>query len=260
MRRPGTISITVFWDTPVGLAEHRLEGKCKPLFPICKNRDVIAALTAALVLQANNTLTTAEVKAGWRLLFDGKSTKGWHNFKSKTIRPGWQVKDGTLTVADQNNAGDIVTDGKFDWFELTLDFNFEKGQNSGIMFRVADDGEETWHSGPEIQIYDHPAGPGVQITGYLYELYSYSGDVSKPAGQWNHFRIVIAPGKCETDLNGVKLYEYVLNSADFKERVAKSKFAAYPEFARLAKGSIGIQGDHGLVSFRNIKIRPIKAK
>ncbi|MFI5384706.1 MAG: DUF1080 domain-containing protein [Fimbriimonadales bacterium] len=219
---------------------------------------MIAALAFAVVLQTPNTLTPQEVKAGWILLFDGKTTKGWHNFKEQGIRPGWVVKDGVLTSADPNNSGDIVTDGKYDWFELQVDFNYEKGQNSGIMFHCADDGEAMWYSGPEVQIYDHPAGQGVEITGYLYELYSYPGDVSKPAGQWNHFRILISPKKCETDLNGVKLYEYVLGSKEFWARVAKSKFAAMPKFAKLTKGTIGIQGDHGAVSFRNIKLRPIK--
>jgi len=219
---------------------------------------MIAALFATFAFQAQNTLTPREVKDGWMLLFDGKSTKGWHNFGEKGIKPGWVVKDGVLTSADPDNSGDIVTDDKYDWFELQVDFNYAKGQNSGIMFHCADSGPAMWYSGPEVQIYDHPVGPGVQITGYLYELYSYPGDVSRPAGQWNHFRILISPKKCETDLNGVKLYDYVLGSKDFWDRVAKSKFAAMPEFAKLTKGTIGIQGDHGTVSFRNIKLRPIK--
>jgi hypothetical protein len=230
-----------------------------PSVDLWENTSVIAALTAALLFQTPNTLSNAEKKAGWHLLFDGKTTKGWHNFKSDKIRPGWQVKDGTLATVDPENAGDIVTDAKYDWFELTLDVNIGDGQNSGIMFHVADDGEETWHSGPEVQIYDHKPGPGVEITGYLYELYSSPVDASKPAGEWNHMRILISPDKCETDVNGVKYYEYVLNSPDFKARVAKSKFKAFPEFAKLDKGTIAIQGDHGRVAFRNIKIRAIKA-
>jgi hypothetical protein len=221
---------------------------------------MIVALTAALVFQSANTLTSKEAKAGWRLLFDGKTTKGWHNFKSEGLKTGWRVKDGTLAIVDPENAGDIVTADKFDWFELTLDFNIADGQNSGIMFHVADDGDQAWYSGPEIQIYDHRPGPGVEITGYLYELYSSPVDASKPAGEWNHMRILISPEKCETDLNGVKYYEYVLNSPDFKARVAKSKFKAFPQFAMLDKGTIAIQGDHGRVSFRNIKIRPITGK
>ena len=219
---------------------------------------MIATLAAFALLQSANTLTTAEKHAGWRLLFDGKTTTGWHNYNVETIGKGWVVKDGVLTSADPDNAGDIVTADKFDWFELSLEFNVAKEQNSGVMFHIADGSEATWHSGPEIQIYDHPAEAGVEITGYLYQLYPSKVDAQKPAGQWNTMRIVVAPDKCMTFINDVKYYEYVLGSADFWARVAKSKFAKYPEFAKAATGRIGIQGDHGVVSFRNIKIRPIK--
>jgi hypothetical protein len=219
---------------------------------------VIAAITALLVLQGANALTPEETKSGWKLLFDGQTTSGWHNFKSKTIRSGWQVKDGVLACTDPNNAGDIVTDGKYGWFELSLDYNLSKGGNSGVMFHVADDGEATWHSGPEVQLYDHWASPGVQISGYLYELYASEKDASKPAGEWNHLRIMIDKDKCFTELNGVRYYEFVLGSDDFKARVAKSKFSAFPNFGKLEKGTIAIQGDHGVVSFKNIKLREIK--
>src|SRR5271166_2349312 len=70
-----------------------------------------------------NSLTEAEKKAGWKLLFDGKSLDGWHNFKRKDTRPGWQVKDGTLTCVDPANAGDIVTADKYGWFELSIEYN-----------------------------------------------------------------------------------------------------------------------------------------
>lgn len=219
---------------------------------------MFAAIAAAMALQAN-TLSPAEIRDGWMLLFDGKSTKGWHNFKAKGVGPGWVVEDGVLTSKDYATAGDIVTDQTFDWFELTLDFNLGRGQNSGIMFRVVEEGEAAWHSGPEVQIYDHAPQEGVQITGYLYQLYAPTVHAAKPAGFWNSLRIVVAPDKCWTEVNGVKYYEYVYGSPDFWARVAKSKFAEFPGFAKAKRGSIGIQGDHGTVSFKNIKIRPIKA-
>jgi len=92
---------------------------------------MVATLIAALALQAPNTLTEAEKKAGWVLLFDGKSTAGWHNYKSQGVGKGWKIEDGILTSADPGTAGDIVTDQKFDWFELTLDFRNTPGGNSG---------------------------------------------------------------------------------------------------------------------------------
>ncbi len=219
---------------------------------------MFATIAAVLALQGHNMISDAEAKAGWKLLFDGKTTLGWTNFKSKKIRPGWVVKDGILKCEKPLDAGDIVTTEKYDWFELTLDFNLEKGQNSGVMFHVADDGEATWHSGPEVQIYDHWASPGVEITGYLYQLYPSQIDAAKPAGEWNKLRLMIAPDKCFTEVNDKRYYEFVLGSEEFKAKIAASKFAKYKNFGTLSKGTIAIQGDHGVVSFRNIKIRPIK--
>jgi hypothetical protein len=83
-------------------------------------------------------------------------------------------------------------------------------------------------------------------------------DATKPAGEWNHILLLISPEKCVHEINGVKYFEYVLGSQDFKDRVAKSKFASMPGFAKYDKGYIALQGDHGQVCFRNIKIRPVR--
>jgi len=72
--------------------------------------------------------------------------------------------------------------------------------------------------------------------------------------------IIISPEMCVHEVNGVKYVEYVLGSEDFKERVARSKFGRMPFFAKSDTGYIALQGDHGQVSFRNIKIRLIEAK
>jgi hypothetical protein len=60
------------------------------------------------------------------------------------------------------------------------------------------------------------------------------------------------------EVNGVKYVEYVLGSEDFNARVAKSKFGKMPLFAKSDTGSLTLQGDHGQVSFRNIKVRPLQ--
>jgi hypothetical protein len=215
-----------------------------------------------------NTLTEAEKAAGWKLLFDGKSLDGWHNFKKEGIRPGWQVKDGTVACVDPKNAGDIVTTEQFDWFELVLDYNISEGGNSGVMYRVAPTGGAAWASGPEVQLQDNQHAHDPQLSGWLYQLYQTENDpktgkpldATKPAGEWNHLRILISPDKCEHEMNGVKYFEYVLGSEDFNKRVAKSKFGTMKDFAKAASGSIALQGDHGQVSFRNIKVRPIAGK
>jgi len=214
-----------------------------------------------------NELSAKEKSEGWKLLFDGKSFEGWHNFKKDGVRPGWQVKDGLLACVDPHNAGDIVTTGKYDWFELSIEYNISEGGNSGIMFHITDDGGAVWATGPEIQLEDNQKAKDPERSGWMYQLYKPETDpktgkpidATKPVGEWNHLRIVIAPppAKSEVFMNGVKYYDFVWNGEDFKDRIAKSKFKTMKNFAKFDTGYIGLQGDHGQVSFRNIKLRPL---
>ena len=215
-----------------------------------------------------NSLSSREQAAGWKLLFSGNDLSGWHNFKSETIRPGWQVKAGALCCIDPKNAGDIVTAEQFGWFELELDYNISHAGNSGIMYHVTDAANSAWGTGPEFQLEDNAEAHDPVRCGWLYALYQppidpktgKTLDATKPVGEWNHVRLVISPAKCEHIINGVKYFDYVLGSEDFKSRVAKSKFGKSAHFAKYDRGYIALQGDHGQVSFRNIKIRPIESK
>jgi len=46
--------------------------------------------------QMNNQLTDIEKQAGWKLLFDGKSSTGWHTYNKKSFGPAWKIVDGSL--------------------------------------------------------------------------------------------------------------------------------------------------------------------
>jgi len=183
------------------------------------------------------------------------------------VRPGWQVRRGALVCANPHDAGDLCTDDQYDWFELQLDYSISEAGNSGIMYHVTDAGGAAWATGPEFQLEDNTKARDRVRCGWLYALYQPPNDpatgkpldATKPVGQWNHVRLLVSPDKCVHEINGVKYFEYVLGSEDFKERVAKSKFSRMPLFAKFDKGYIALQGDHGQVSFRNVKIRTIPA-
>ena len=240
----------------------------KPLVEL--NDEWKAAVKQRLTAKAAsglNVLTDAEQAAGWRLLFNGEDFAGWHNFKREGVRPGWQVKDGALVCVDPHDAGDLVTTEKFGAFELELDYNISEGGNSGIMFHVTDEGGAAWATGPEFQLEDNAKAKDPQRCGWLYALYQPADDpqtgkpvdATKPAGEWNHIRLVISPEKCEHVINGVKYFDYVIGSEDFNARVAKSKFGKMPLFAKAGAGYLALQGDHGQVSFRNLKLRRLPA-
>jgi hypothetical protein len=222
----------------------------------------------ASVLPNVNALTDAEKAAGWKLLFDGKTTTGWRNFKKQEISKGWQVIDGALCRVD-GSAGDIVTVDQYDNFELELDYKVPAHANSGLMYRVSEDQGATWATGVEVQILDNtdPRGDS-QKSGWAYALYQPPTDpktgkpldATKPIGEWNHIKLVCKGPHIEHWMNGVKYFEYEIGSADWKERLGKSKFAKMPKFAKNTTGHIALQGDHGNVCFTNIKIRPLPGK
>lgn len=208
---------------------------------------------------APNTLSDAEKKAGFKLLFDGKSADHWRSYKKDTLSSGWKVVDGALTRAGKD-AGDIVTKDQYAAFELLIDYKISKGGNSGIMFHVTETEGTPWMTGPEIQVQDNKDGHDPQKSGWLYQLYHPTTDATKPAGEWNHMRIVIAPKgqKSAVYMNGTKYYEFDKGSADWDAKVKKSKFGAMAKFGKPTRGHISLQ-DHGdEVAYRNIKIRVIE--
>jgi len=222
----------------------------------------LAAFAAAPPQDAGapNTLTAAEKAAGWRLLFDGKTTGGWRVYQKKEMSQGWQIVDGALTRVA--TGGDIVSVDQFDDFELAFDWKVNAGGNSGVFFRAAEDTTYVWQNAAEYQILDnagHKDGASpITSTGSNYAVHAPSKDTSKPAGEWNRSRIVVKGNHVEHWLNGEKVVEYEIGNEEWKALVAKSKFAKYPTYGRVARGHIAIQ-DHGdFVAYRNVKIRPLK--
>jgi len=224
-------------------------------------RFTIGLLFATCTLTAvaedqHNSLTAEEKAAGWQLLFDGEWPEQWRNFKKDHISEGWTVEEGTL-VRKERRAGDLITKDQFGAFEMVLDYNISKGGNSGLMYHVTEEARTPWQTGPEIQIQDNIDGHDPQKAGWMYALYPAEVDTTNPPGEWNTIRILITPEKCVHWMNGTKYCEYVKGSDDWNARVAKTKFKKYPKFGVPTRGHICLQ-DHGnLVSFRNIKIRPI---
>lgn len=220
-------------------------------------------LVPDLAAQPPNTLTDAERKAGWKLLFDGATTAGWHGYGKSDMPAGWQVVDGALTRVGL--AGDIVTREKFRDFELSIEWKIEPGGNSGIFYRGVEAADPTktplYYSAPEMQVLDderHADGKSpLTSAGASYGLYPAPRGVVKPANEWNRARVVVRGNRVEHWLNGTKMVEYELGGADWTARVKKSKFNEWPEYGKAAEGVIGLQ-DHGdRVAYRRIKIRPL---
>lgn len=202
-----------------------------------------------------------EGDAGFVRLFDGRSLEGWHPYgqRGQPIR-GWRVVDGAIVRSGPG--GDLVSDRVYGDFELRIEWKIAPGGNSGIFYRAAETQAPIYRSAIEYQVLDdqrHPdAGNGrKRWAAAAYDLYPPSASVANPAGEWNQARIRVRGADVEHWLNGVKVVAYRLGSADWKARLAQSKFKDWPEFAATRSGVIGLQ-DHGdEVAYRNILIRPL---
>jgi hypothetical protein len=204
------------------------------------------------------TLTAEQRAAGWRSLFDGTSMAAWRGYKEQAAPAGWSIVDGVLTK--NTSVGDLITKDQFGNFELALDWKLSPGGNAGIFYRGTEEYDHIYWSAPEYQLLDdagHPDGQSrLTSAGADYALYPSPAGIVKPANEWNSTLIVVNGNRVQHWMNGQKLLEYELGSADWQAKVKASKFAAYPKYGMAPKGYIGIQGDHdGALSIRNVRIR-----
>lgn len=219
--------------------------------------------------QVPNTLSKKEKREGWHLLFDGKTTKGWHTYLRDTVGSKWQVQEGILVFDSsrpKSGGGDIVTNGSYENFELRLEWKISKGGNSGIIFDIQEDPRypATYLTGPEMQVLDNIDASDNKKQNHLAGcLYDLSGDstVSLPRtpGEWNQVRILQKKGHLTFWLNGIKTFEGQMDSDAWNSMIATSKFNGknFSDFAKLAKGKIALQQHPGSSGWRNIKIREL---
>lgn len=214
----------------------------------------------------NNKLTQKEIREGWQLLWDGKTSEGWRSYNKEAFpATGWEMKDGVLTVLppqDRKSGGDIITIKSFKNFELSIDFMFTPGANSGIKYFI--DGKT--NVGCEYQVLDDKLHPdaklginGNRTLAGLYDMIPPNKD-KKDNGPdvWQTAKIIVKGNHVEHWLNGQMTVSYERGSDGWKAAFATSKFTSNTNFGLALEGHILLQ-DHGnKVSYRNIKLREIK--
>lgn len=221
------------------------------------------ALIFALVVSASaahNELTPDEKKAGWKMLFDGKTTSGWRGFKKPSFpEKGWTVRDGELQLEAGSKAGDIITEQKFSEFDLTWEWKIPPGANNGIKYFILEERRQAL--GHEYQMIDESDRKKIapkHRTASFYEVLPPSQDKPlKPPGEWNHSRVLVQGNHVEHWLNGKKVLEYELGSEEVLKAVQNSKFKTVKGFGERQNGHILLTYHNDPVSYRNIKIRPL---
>lgn len=235
------------------------------------NKQAVIHTCLSLLVSTPVGISTAAAQSAtgeWQVLFDGETLQGWRSYGQE--RPGaeWIVEDGAIVLdvddsTTEMTAGDLMTEEQFENFELELEWKISPGGNSGVFFGVREiEGHDVAYlTGVEMQVLDddvHPDGARPETSaGSCYALYPPPDDVLRPVGEYNAARIVVQDGVVEHWLNGIRIVEYDMNSQDWADRVAASKFADWEHFGRYRKGHIALQDHTDRVWYRNIRIRPL---
>lgn len=225
---------------------------------------VVLGLAALISLSSRaeeaNQLTPSEKAAGWKLLFDGRSTAQWRSFHKETFPTnGWVVQDGWLKCVAGGRGGDIITREEFDDFELEWDWRLPAKANNGVKYFITEARQQAL--GHEYQMVDDSIERNAKekTAGFYQVLPPQEHRPMHLAPETNHSRILVHQNHVEHWLNGEKVLEYECGSNPVKEGVAKSKFRNVQGFGEKIKGHILLTEHHDEAWFRNIKIRTEKS-
>jgi hypothetical protein len=212
-----------------------------------------------------NTLTVSEKEKGWQLLFDGKTTKGWHGYNMKIFPDCWAIEDECLTMNSKDSAEnqDIITNRKYRNFAISVEYKLTKAANSGIIYQVEEDTiyRFPYETGPEFQVIDHENWPDKledwQINGANYAMYPPMVKPFKPLGEWNQLLLVVDGNNVTQMLNGEVVVKYVKNSEEWKKLRNSGKWSAFPDYGKFDEGYISLQNHGTKVWYRSIKLKEI---
>ncbi len=218
------------------------------------NTKNLHSLAIGLLIGACSTFDSQGAESEFRPLFNGKDLTGWVNVNCApntfTVRDGMIVSTGVPT-------GVMRTDRQYENFELELEWRHMKsGGNAGLFvwsYPITAPGQPFTRS-LEVQILD----------GRNSETYTSHGDVfsihgarfkpdrphpkgwerslpserrAKPAGEWNHYRVVCNNGDIKLAVNG---------------KVVSGGSEANPR-----KGYICLEAEGTECHFRNIRIKEL---
>jgi uncharacterized protein len=228
---------------------------------VCRGTEWAATGEVTMSARVPNFLTTEEKKAGFQLLFNGRTLDGWRGFKQEEApKKGWSVQDGTLHHAEGGGGGDLLTVDQYGDFDFRFEWKVAKKSNSGVIYHAQDRLSSTYWTGLEYQILDdahHEKTAAKHRAGALYDLVIPVGKVLEKTGEWNTGRIVVKSGRTHHYLNGVKIVDIPIVGPEWDALVAGSKFKNWAEFGKFPKGHIALQDHVSAVWYRSIRIKSL---
>ena len=196
---------------------------------------------ALLISLGAGCCCTSGNKQQAKSLFNGRDLAGW-----VTMYGGeWTVEDGVLvgrngkdwSTNPEKSGSWLRTEKQYSDFILELDYAINAGGNSGIFIRSALERNPAF-TGHEMQILaDYGRQPTKGSAGSLYDVVAATKNMSKPAGEWNHVRILTRGRRIQITWNGEPTIDYATD--------------------RLIKGYIGLQNHNpkDTVYFREVSVK-----
>lgn len=178
-------------------------------------------------------------------LFNGKDLDNWE-LAGEGVVNGWKAEDGVLVnnpVQKQGEAhipyGNLRTKATFEDFNLQLEVNVPQGSNSGVYLRGIYEVQVMDSYGKELDSHN---------MGGLYSRITPSEAAEKPAGEWQKMDITLYKRYITVKLNGKTIID---------NQPVKGVTGGALTSDQFSPGPILLQGDHGMVSYRNIVLTPI---
>jgi type 1 glutamine amidotransferase len=187
-------------------------------------------------------ISAAEKRAGFEPLFNGIDLSGW-KLRNPNGRASWSVQNGMLVnvVTEKEHGTDLVTEKKFKDFTVRYEYMIPKGANSGFYLRGR----------YEIQVLDDYPGHRLSNSsdGSIYNFAAPASFASREPGRWNQVEATIQGKRVTVTLNRVKIHDNVEVTQPTGSQIDNNVDEPGPIF---------LQGDHGSVAFRNLRIKSLE--
>jgi len=188
-------------------------------------------------------LGLAEAGRGFKALFNGTDLKGW-KLRDPTGRQSWSAQNGMLVneMNEKEPGNDLITVDMFRDFTIRYEYMVPPNGNSGVYLRGRH----------EIQILDdfEKGQPAIGGNGALYNIAAPTKFASRKAGQWQQVEATIIGDRVTVVLNGVKVLENV---------VADRPTGGELDANLNDLGPVMLQGNHGPVAFRKLRLKPLRS-
>jgi hypothetical protein len=231
----------------------------------CRRIAFVLVLGWCAAAEPPNTLSPAERRDGWTLLFDGSTTQGWEEVTGKPFPSGsWKVEDGCLRASGgPNGMQDIRTSERFAAFELQFEWKLLSGGNSGVKYFIqrVDEwvdkagGRQARGRGFEYQLATPDAAEAQsdpkRSCGALYGVLAPRSGAESHVGEFNTSRIVVRSSVVEHWLNGKQVLSFSQSDPLIPRLLAEPSRDPW-------KSHIVLQNHRSDVWFRNLKIRRLE--